>query len=158
MSENRPKLELELNTPIHLQLLYDKPIIGESTYGKYFLYSVLNGDGRTEYSYFATPEVHKELKDLKKGTEVQITKLAAQRGNKLVTTIDVKVLKESTPLQQHAPTIESSPTKGNSYLEAMQQSFRDANTLQQEFSGLNQNQIAVTLFIQRSKNFNYATA
>lgn len=147
-----------MNQPTHLQLLYDTPITGESQYGKYYLYAVLNGDGTTEYSYFATPEVHKELKDLKKGTEVEITKLAAQRGNKLFTTIDVKVLKESKPVQQQAPTIEPSPRKGNSYLEAMQQSFRDANTLQQEFSGLNQNQIAVTLFIQRTKNFNYANA
>ncbi len=91
----RKKLELEINKPTNIRLLYDEPIVGESTYGKYYLYAVRNGDG-SEYSYFAPPEVHDTLKKLKKNAEVEITKIAAQRGKKLITTYDVQVVENKT--------------------------------------------------------------
>jgi hypothetical protein len=65
--EQRPKLEFkEVNKPMTLTLLFNDPIIGESQYGKYYLYAVKNGDG-SEYSYFATEDVHEKIKDLKAG-------------------------------------------------------------------------------------------
>ena len=81
----RKKLELQLNQPCSIELLYDKPSIGSSQYGEYYLYAVRNGDGTTEYSLFAAPEVHDVLKDLKKGAKATITKFAEQKGNKILT-------------------------------------------------------------------------
>ena len=87
----RKKLELEINKPTHIKLLYDSPIVGESQYGEYYLYAVSNGSGH-EYSLFAHDSVHAVLKEHGKGTEAIVTKIAAQRGKKLVTTFDVKVV------------------------------------------------------------------
>ena len=49
----RKKLELELNNPTHLKLLFDDPIVGESQYGKYYLYAVRNGDGTDRRATFS---------------------------------------------------------------------------------------------------------
>jgi hypothetical protein len=40
MSNNRLKLELQLNQPIKLKLLRDQPLVGENGHGKYFMYAV----------------------------------------------------------------------------------------------------------------------
>lgn len=145
----KPKLELQINEPTKLRLLYDEPIIGESTYGKYYLYAVKNGNDKDEFSYFAPDSVHEVLKNCKKNDVVIITKLAAQRGKKLVTTYDVQIVgSESAAPEQ--------PQK-NPYLENMLQSFADAIKVQEKFNGMaNVNQLAVTMFIQRTKNNDFA--
>ena len=79
----RKKLELELNKPKHIEMLFDSPKIGESQYGTYYLYAVRNGDG-DEYSFFATDDVHEKLSGLKKGDAAVITKVATQKGSKVV--------------------------------------------------------------------------
>src|ERR1035437_5078422 len=86
----REKLELQINTPTTIELLFETPITGKSTYGHYAMYGIIL-DGR-EYSYFPPEDVHEKLKELHKGDKVIITKLAAQRGNKLVTAYDVQVV------------------------------------------------------------------
>ena len=48
----RKKLELEVNKPVSLTLLFDSPIEGESQYGKYYMYGVQNG--KEEFNLFAT--------------------------------------------------------------------------------------------------------
>ena len=144
----RQKLELELNKPAHLKMLFDQPKIGESQYGKYFLYAVRNGDGN-EYSFFAPEEVHNKLKELKQGDEAVVTKLAAQKGKKVVTTYDVQIVGDS---EVDSSGNSAMPNPTNPYLEAMYQSFEDAIKIQEKFNGMaNVNQLAVTMFIQRVK-------
>ena len=87
----RKKLELELNKTQSLELLFDEPMVGQSRYGEYFLYAVKNGSDQ-EYSFFAPEEVNEKIKTLRKGDRFEITKLAEQKGTKIVTKYDVKVL------------------------------------------------------------------
>ena len=56
----RKKLELQINSPINLQLLFDEPLVGESKFGEYYMYAVKNGE--QEYSFFAPLSVHEQLK------------------------------------------------------------------------------------------------
>jgi hypothetical protein len=136
---------LVLNQPTILELLYDKPQIGNSQYGEYYLYSVRNGDGATEYSYFAPPEVHDKLKELKRGTKIIITKSAEQKGNKIVTKYDINPEKEEQ-------VIENVDSFSDNYYELMLKSCRDAVKIQNELGGLmDAKSVAVTLFIARSK-------
>jgi hypothetical protein len=131
-----------------MEMLFDQPIIGQSTYGDYFLYSVRNGDGM-EYSYFAPPEVHEKLKDLKKGDIVLINKKVMQKGKKVVTDYEI------TPVQRMINQQDSNTELNNDsvYFQAMVDSFEEALRIQEKFNGMaNVNQIAITLFIQRTKN------
>ncbi len=151
----RKKLELELNKPTNIEMLFDNPKIGESQYGMYYLYAVRNGDGATEYSFFAPEEVHSKLSELKRGDAAVITKVAKQKGSKVVTSYDVEV----APKQPNTapPSTKAETTNNqNSYLQAMILSFEDALVIQEKFNGMaNVNQIAITLFIQRTKGGGY---
>jgi hypothetical protein len=71
----RKKLELELNKTQSLELLFDEPMIGQSRYGEYYLYTVKNGTDE-EYSFFAPAEVNDQIKPLRKGDRFEITKLS----------------------------------------------------------------------------------
>ncbi len=145
MPEKKPKLELELNKPVKIELLQDQPLIGTSRYGDYTLYSVRNGNGE-EYSFFPDKEVHEKLKDLKRGDKVEICKRAEQKGSKIVTSFDVKVLNSNSS--------SSSPTQSNkdNYFQTMLSSYQDAQKIQEELNGMvDVNRIAITLFIARSK-------
>ncbi|MDZ7762900.1 MAG: hypothetical protein U5K00_00525 [Melioribacteraceae bacterium] len=147
--DQRPKLEFkEVNKPMKLTLLFNDPIIGESQYGKYYLYAVKNGDD-SKYSYFATEDVHEKIKDLKAGDTFEITKVAlhSKAKNKVVTAFDVKLLNNG-----HKPTEVKTSNNNSDYYSAMEQSFEEAIKLQNRFNGMaNVNQIAITLFIQRTK-------
>ena len=135
----RKKLELELNKPCKIELRSDQCLIGTSRYGEYYLYNVRNG-GNEELSYFADKEVHEKLKDLRKGDKVEICKRAEQKGTKIITSYDVKVLK-----------IEAPSNKDN-YFDAMLNSYQDALRIQEQLNGMvDVNRIAITLFIARSK-------
>jgi hypothetical protein len=137
-------------------MLFDSPKIGESQYGTYYLYAVRNGDG-DEYSFFATDDVHEKLSGLSKGDAAVITKVATQKGSKVVTSFDV----ELAPAQLKGPEERTNnktqtPTNQNTYLNAMVASFEDALVIQERFNGMaNVNQIAITLFIQRTKGGGY---
>ena len=147
---DRKKLELQLNQPCSIELLYDKPSIGSSQYGEYYLYAVRNGDGTTEYSLFASPEVHDVLKDLKKGAKATITKLAEQKGNKILTKYDVAVQKSA----EMTSVVDKPMNNGDSdnFYEIMLNSCKDAVRIQQELGGLmDAKSLAVTLFISRSR-------
>ena len=103
-----------MNQPTRIELQQDKPNIGTSQFGEYYLYSVHNGDGsNSEYSFFAPPEVHEKLKELKKGSKAVITKTAVQKGSKILTNYEVEVLdaKVSAP--------DTATTNKDSYFEAM---------------------------------------
>jgi hypothetical protein len=146
----RPKMELEVNKPTRIKLLFNDCVEGSSKFGKYYLYAIENGDGSSQYSLFAADDLHKQLKLYKKDDELLVTKLAASRGNKIVVSWDVKKLNDEVPSETATPD--------NTYYSAMEKSFEEALRIQNRFNGMaNVNQIAITLFIQRTKgNHNFA--
>jgi hypothetical protein len=112
MSNNRPKLELQLNQPIKLKLLRDQPLVGENGHGKYFMYGVTNEAGE-ELVWFAPATAHEVIQSqqLKAGSEI-IVKLIGK--NK----VEVSILgKAAEP--EHAP-------KPDSLKDVMVQSMKDA--------------------------------
>ena len=141
----RKKLDLQINSPINLQLLFDEPIIGESKFGEYYMYAVKNGNDNSEYSFFAPLSVHEQLKDKPRGSRFQITKTAKQNGKKLITDFDVKFLDNGIKKGKEAEP----KSEENGYYEAMLKSYEDASKIQQKYSAVNLNQCAVSIFIAR---------
>lgn len=140
---------MQLNQKCSIELLYDNPTTGRSQYGDYYLYTVRNGDGATEYSFFAPPEVHEQLKHLKKGDRATVCKLAEQRGSKIITRFDV-VIEKPNPTQNSEVRVDT--TTCDNFYEIMLSSCKDAVRIQQELGGLmDAKSIAVTLFIARSR-------
>ena len=147
MPEKKPKLELELNKPVKIELMSDQCLIGTSRYGEYYLYNVRNGSAE-ELSYFADKEVHEKLKELRKGDKVEICKRAEQKGTKIVTSYDVKVEKKNIV----SPVNELNKNTNDSFYDLMLSSCKDAVRIQNELGGLmDAKSLAVTLFIARSK-------
>jgi len=140
-------LELELNKTVHLELLFDEPMVGQSRYGEYYLYAVKNGTDQ-EYSFFAPAEVNEQIKSLKKGQRFEITKLAEQKGMKIVTKYEIKVEKKNL----ESPLNEINKNTDDTFYDLMLASCRDAVKIQNELGGLmDAKSLAVTLFIARSK-------
>jgi len=140
----RKKLELQINAPVNLQLLFDEPLVGESKFGEYFMYAVKNGE--QEYSFFAPLTVHKQLKNKPKGTKFQLTKTAKQNGKKLVSDYEIKFLDIGKEEKNAEPKSEE-----NGYFEAMLQSYAMASKIQQKYSAVNLNQFAISIFIAKTK-------
>lgn len=141
----RKKLELELNKKMSLELLFDEPMVGQSRFGEYYLYAVKNGSD-VEYSFFAPAEVNEQIKTLKKGERFEITKLAEQKGTKIVTSYKV----EKKNLE--SPANEINKNSNDNFYELMLTSCRDAVKIQNELGGLmDAKSLAVTLFIARTK-------
>lgn len=161
MATDRPRLDLELNTPVTLELLFDNPLQGENRYGPYFLYALRDADTGEEYSYFAPDDVHHQLKDLRRGDVFTLTKLAAQKGRKITT--EYKVVVVSHPADDLAFPVPASngngvvvapvaKSVGDILFEAMLASYEDAIRIHERRNGLvDVNRIAITLFIARSK-------
>jgi len=147
MPEKKPKLELELNKPVKIELLQEQPLIGTSRFGEYYLYNVRNGTGE-ELSFFPDKEVHEKLKDLRKGDKIEICKRAEQKGSKIVTSFEVKVLQNNV----ESPEKPNNKNLDDNYFELMLSSCRDAVRIQNELGGLmDAKSLAVTLFIARSR-------
>ncbi|MEO8231491.1 MAG: hypothetical protein ABI638_04370 [Ignavibacteriota bacterium] len=151
MTERR-KLELQLNQPIEIELLYDEPVVGKSQYGDYFLYAVKAKD--SEFAFFAPEEVHQGLLPLRRGDKATVTKSAEQKGNKLVTKyiIDVpEVITKSTKAPANETQSSVSNSSSDKYYDAMLHSYKDALQIQSELNGMvDVSRIAITLFIARS--------
>lgn len=150
----RNKLELAVNQPTEIELLYDEPVTGKSQYGNYFMYAV-NSNGQ-EYTFFAPEEVHSQLKELSKGDKAVITKLASQRGTKLVTSYDV----QPTTEKEGASDVESTDRDQSDNVECtqdrlfhiMKNSYLDALELSKELNGLvDVHRCAITLYLSRAK-------
>jgi hypothetical protein len=142
----RKKLELELNKPCKIELMSDQCLIGTSRYGEYYLYNVRNG-GNEELSYFADKDVHERLKDLHKGDKVEICKRAEQKGSKIVTTFEVKVLQSSNS----EPNSEKNLITDN-YFDVMLASYKDALQIQEKLGTMiDTTKISICLFIARTK-------
>ena len=149
MADQRKKLELELNKPVNLELLFNEPMIGQSQFGEYYLYAMKNGHG--EVSFFAPADVHQQLKELKKGDRVTITKTAEQKGSKIVVKYDVQVLAVQ-PVQdvQGVQNKTPEPPKDN-YFEILYKCYKDALRLQELSPMIQPEKAAITLFIARQK-------
>ena len=142
----RKKLELELNKPCKLELLQDQCLIGTSRFGEYYLYNVRNGTGE-ELSYFADKEVHEKLKELRKGDKVEICKRAEQKGSKIVTTFEVKVLQSS-----NSETNSDKNIITDNYFDVMLASYKDALQIQDKLGTMiDTTKISICLFIARTK-------
>lgn len=152
----RKKLELELNEPRTLQLLFDNPLVGESRHGVYWLYALVDIATGEEYSFFAPHEgVHAELSKFNAGDNVQLLKSARQSGKKVITTYTVTPA-NGGPLKS---TIHDTPSNGNgkaaagdALFEVLERCYADAIKMQERFNGMvDVNRIAITLFIARSR-------
>lgn len=144
----RTKLELSINRPTEIELLYDEPVIGKSQYGPYYMYALCS-EGE-EYTFFAPEEVHDELKQLRKGDRAVITKLASQRGNKVVTTYEVAV---NTDKAESVKEVESPEPEDDGLYEIMLQSFKDAIKITNELNGMaDPSKIAISLYISRTRS------
>ncbi len=114
MSNNRPKLLLELNQPIKLKLLRDQPLVGENGHGKYTMYAVANEAGK-ELVWFASSTVHDVIQSqqLKAGSEI-IVKLTGK--NK----VEVSILGKAAEPEQ--------VSNSDNMSDIMVQSMRDARS------------------------------
>jgi hypothetical protein len=146
MPEKKPKLELELNKQVKIELLQDQPLIGTSRYGEYFLYNVRNGTGE-ELSFFPDKEVHEKLKDLRRCDKVEICKRAEQKGTKIITSFEVKVLSSD-----HSETNSEKNLITDNYFEVMLASYKDALQIQEKLGTMiDTTKISICLFIARTK-------
>lgn len=158
MSE-RKKLELQLNQPTQIELLYDEPVCGNNQYGAYYLYAVKSGN--EEYSYFAPEAIHEKIKNLRRGDTATITKTAVQQGNKIVIRYEVEVKREALvnvasgneyPNDDVQETATIAANQTDRFFDIMKQCYQDAFRIQTELNALvDPEKIAVTLFIARSK-------
>ncbi|GJQ61579.1 MAG: hypothetical protein SCALA702_06320 [Melioribacteraceae bacterium] len=140
----RKKLELQVNRPTEIELLYDECVSGQNQYGAYFLYAVkCNGQ---EYSFFPPESLHKELDQYRRGDRVLITRLSAFRGDKLVSTYDTQAV--GTAQSNDKPKAEARDDLSG----VMLQCYKDAININSQINGLGDiDKIAVTLYISRSK-------
>ncbi len=153
----RAKLELPVNQPVTIELLYDEPITGTSRYGAYYMYAV-SSEGK-EFSFFPPEEVHEQLKDMRRGAKAVITRIASQNGKKIITTYEVQKDGDNTiksgaenSYRSETSNSNSSTIRKDNLYEIMLQCYKDALELQKELNGLaDPEKIAVTLFIARSK-------
>jgi hypothetical protein len=162
----RTKLELPLNQPITLQLLFDNPLTGQNRYGDYFLYAFVDPATDEEFSFFApTPEVHSVLSHFNAGDNVTLLKTARQSGKKVVTEYSVtsanggplkSFLHDAPPVNGNGKAVTSPQSQAQSgkdkLYQLMLQSYKDALAIQQEVVSLNLDKCALSLFIGRSRN------
>jgi hypothetical protein len=142
-------LDLKLNQPATLELLFEEPVVGQSTYGDYYLYAVKQGNNE-EYNFFAPSELHEQMKGLHKGNKVEITKLAEQKGNKIITKYDLKLISNGNG--KIKSETETNTIARDNYFDIMLASYLDALRIQENLNGMvDVNKIAVCLFIARSK-------
>jgi hypothetical protein len=148
---DRKKLDLKLNSPVTLELLFNEAIIGNSTYGEYYLYAVKQGNNE-EYNFFAPEELHEQLKILHKGDKVEIIKSAEQKGSKIVTKYDLKVISNGNGNGNKVSNNDAGPVAKDNYFEIMLASYLDSMRIQENLNGMvDVNKIAICLFIARSK-------
>lgn len=155
----RTKLELDINKPVVVEMLYDEPISGRSEFGNYNMYAVsVKGD---EYSFFAPEEVHKELKFLRKGATATITKVAQQKGSKLITRYEVDIFNRvpkpsavsvGDVIDEIIPDVQID-YEPDEFFHLMKRSYSDALKINTDLNGMaDPAKIAITLFIARSKS------
>ena len=143
---NPPKVELELNQEARFKIL--KPVYaGQSSYGKFYLYSVQDLESGETRSLFATEEIHSiiEEKQLGVGSEFLLKRVA--NGKKGSSKLELSILGKEPALQPS--------TSGDNLKELLFQSIRDAVEVVRDsgvqFSNEEISKLSVTIFIQRSR-------
>lgn len=155
MTIKRPKLELELNQPYRLRLLYDQPLTGDTPYHRdYFLYAVEDLSTAIEYCFFPTEEVHDSLKTLQQGDQFLIVKKALEKGSRLVTEYEVTRLDSKAQASQEASSrgFEAGDNWGIKKL--MAECIREANEILLKCEGIavDKTAIALALFEHKIKD------
>lgn len=156
----RARLQLNLNEATEITLLFSEPITGKNQFGNYFMYAVSTNDG-LEHSLFASPEVHSELSKLSKGQKAVLTKLAANRNGKLVTSYDVKLLSNeikhsvaanSEDINEAEEFSPDESTIEDDLYRIMHRSYKQAIKISDELGLMGEiHKIAISLFIAKSK-------
>lgn len=158
MNNQRPKLDLEINRPLQLELAYDSPLIGENRYGEYYCYTLVDSKGQ-EFSWFAPLKIHTVLKDQVKGAKIKLVKTAVEKNKKLIQDFSVEVLSPGKVNgngngkvhdQNNTPSAEGK-NDGLTHMEIMKQCFAEAAEIQKEYNAANLSNIAVTLYISKTK-------
>ncbi len=117
------------------------------------MYNIKNGTD-TEYSFFAPDDVHEKIKSLHKGDKFEIVKLAEQKGTKIITKHEVKILpKIKTEVDKKESIINKTQNNGkDSYFESMLNSYEDAIKIQEKLHGIiDINRVAISIFITRNR-------
>jgi len=70
--QNREKLTMDINKDNVVELMFDTPKTGTSSFGDYFLYGVKHNN--VEKSIFATSKLHEQLRNYGRGDLVNIRK------------------------------------------------------------------------------------
>jgi len=86
---------------------------------------------------------------LHKGNKVEITKLAEQKGSKIVTKYDLKVISNGNG--KKVSDNETGSVAKDNYFDIMLASYLDALRIQENLNMVDVNKIAICLFIARSK-------
>lgn len=151
----KPKVDPDLNQEVHLRLSKDKPHIGESSNGKYFLYSVSDlNNGGEEKSFFAPDYIHEIIQNnkLTKGSEFKLKKVA-ETGNgngKQTTRLELALIAASANGNGLHP-----PETGDNLKELLLQSVKDASYVVAnsgiQFNNDELQKFATTMFIQRAR-------
>src|SRR5664279_1872337 len=128
---DRKKLDLKLNSPVTLELLFDDPVVGQSSYGEYFLYAVKQGNNE-EYNFFAPEELHEQLKGFHKGDKLEITKSAEQKGSKIVTKYDLKVISNGN--NKKVSNNDTGTVAKDNYFDIMLASYLDSMRIQENLN------------------------
>jgi hypothetical protein len=163
----RQKMDLELNSPKRLELIFDAPITGENRFGAYSLYAFSDLETGEEVTFFAPPDVDAELRHRKKGYRFTITKAAKQVGKKVETFYEIvphaingangnehstkERTSKASPAAEHED--ETPQSRHDPLVELLRLSCEDALQIQASLNAmLDVNRLAITLFIARSKN------
>lgn len=155
----RPKVDPELNQEVHLKLLKDKPHIGESTNGKYFLYSVSDlTNGGEEKSFFAPDHIHELIQSnkLTKGSEFKLKKIAQSDNDngKQTTRLELALIATSGSNGNGQYKPEQSDSLKDIMLQCVKDSVEIVNAVKEvPFQTCDIRSIAATLFIGRTKQF-----
>ena len=145
----QPTFEIFENNTVRFKLLQDKPKIGTSSRGPWWLFSVeFKGE---KQSFFAPKEVVDwiEKNDCKKGDEIEAT-LTHDEIMPDVPNYKLVKVKDNT----YKPTIPVEEVHKDNNFELMRISLKQAIALQTELgSVVDVNRIGLSLFIQRSKSY-----
>ena len=148
-ANNRPKVEIGLNDSATLTLLKEKALVGENSYGPYFMYNV-SEDG-TEKVLFATADVHKQVLEagLKTGDSFELKKVPVQNGKKVTAKVEFEVVSK-----QDGNLSVGGPDDG--FCQLMKRCVEEAVSITKEVNSIPwQNEdvrgIALTMFIQRAR-------
>jgi hypothetical protein len=169
---NKPKLELQLNIPCKIKLLQDTPATGESSYGRWFLFNVNAED--QDQSFFAPEQVVKFIldNDLKKNSELLITKKIIKNGKKNITDFEIKIIStgieipsgrngdddssDVNKIEQQTTvhnTQDNNNGKASKDYTKMLDSMREALKIKSELGDeIDSNKIGVALFIQKCRS------